>query len=146
MIKTLAVLGLAVAAALPAQAGPNVSVSIGINAPGQYGRINIDNYPQPVVYHQTPVVIAPTRVADYQRPIYLYVPTAHQRDWGRYCGGYRACGQPVYFVQESWVRDEYRREHEHGKHKADKRKDKYERNGQKGHGKGHSKGHGKHGD
>jgi len=40
------------------------------------------------------------------------VPPAHQARWGRYCGSYRACGQPVYFVQESWVRDEYRREHD----------------------------------
>ena len=33
-----------------------------------------------------PVVIAPTPVAVYQRPIYLYVPPDHQHDWGRHCG------------------------------------------------------------
>ena len=135
MMKTLSLLGLA-AAALPVLAAPNVSVSIGINAPGQYGRIDIDNHPRPVLYQQTPVVIAPTPVAVYQRPIYLYVPQAHQRDWGRHCSGYRACGQPVYFVQETWVRDEYRREHARGDRKAGRRHDK--------HGRGH--GHGKHDD
>ena len=144
-MKTLTLMSIAAAAVagalLPAQAATNIGVSIGINAPGQYGRIDIDNYPRPALYPQPAVVIAPTPVTVYQQPIYLYVPEAHQRDWGRYCGGYRACGQPVYFVQESWVRDEYRREHDHGDrhddHKAFKR-DK--------HGKGHGKGHDKHGD
>lgn len=135
MIKTLALLGTVAAAALPAQAGPNVSVSIGINAPGQYGRIDIDNYPRPVLYQQMPVVVAPTPVAVYQRPIYLYVPAAHQRNWGRYCSGYRACGQPVYFVQETWVRDEYRREHDHRRPKADKRRDRHDRDDKHRHGK-----------
>jgi hypothetical protein len=48
-------------------------------------------------------------VAVYQQPIYLYVPPAHRANWGRHCGGYAACGQPVYFMQEAWVRDHYHR-------------------------------------
>ena len=63
-------------------------------------------YPQPVVY-------APSPVAVYQRPIYLYVPPGHQKNWGKHCGYYSACGQPVYFVRESWVRERYEHEHEH---------------------------------
>ena len=114
-MKTLALLTLAAAAVLPAQATTNIGVSIGINAPGQYGRIDINNYPQPLLYAPRPVVYAPTPVAVYQSPIYLYVPQAHQVDWGLYCNTYRACGQPVLFVQEAWVRDEYRREQERGR-------------------------------
>ena len=149
-MKFLSALTLAaatVAAASPAHAVTNIGVSIGINAPGQYGRIDIDNYPQPRVLYQQPIVYAPSPVAIHQRPIYLYVPQSHQANWGRYCSGYRACGQPVYFVQESWVHDEYRREHDK-KDKKDK-KDKYDKHdkydkydkGDKGDkGRGHGKG------
>jgi hypothetical protein len=112
MMKRLVLLGLAAAALLPVQAATNVGISIGINAPGQYGRIDIDNYPQPVLVNQQAVIYAPSQVAVYQRPIYLYVPPSQQTQWGRYCGRYSACGQPVHFVQETWVRDEYRREHD----------------------------------
>jgi hypothetical protein len=122
-MKTLAVLFLASAAVLPVHAGPNVSVSIGINAPGQYGRIDIDNYPQPMLVSQQPIIYAPTAVAVHQRPIYLYVPQVQQANWGRYCGGYRACGQPVYFVREDWVRSEYRREHHDRDGRRDSRRD-----------------------
>lgn len=140
-MKILALLTLAAAATLPVQAATNIGVSIGIQAPGQYGRINIDNYPHPVPMMQPPIVYAPSPVAQYQRPIYLYVPAAHQANWGRYCGGYSACGQPVYFVQETWVRDEYRREHDNRNgRKADKQRDRDDR----GHGRG--RGPGKRGD
>ena len=114
-MKTLAILTLVAAATLPAHAATSIGLSIGINAPGQYGRIDINNYPQPMLEMQQPIIYAPTAIAVHQRPIYLYVPPAHRANWGRYCGGYRACGQPVHFVQESWVRNEYQREHDkHG--------------------------------
>jgi hypothetical protein len=132
-MKFLTLLTLA-ALVLPAQAATTVGVSIGINAPGQYGRIDIGNYPQPVLVTPQPVVYAPAPYAVYQRPIYLYVPQAQRADWGRHCGRYAACGQPVYFVQERWVQDEYRREadkRQHGKPPKD-------------HGNGHGKGNGKH--
>jgi len=131
-MKILALLTLAAAAVLPAQAETSFGISIGINAPGQYGRIDISNYPQPVLVYPQPIVYAPTPVAVYQRPIYLYVPAVQQASWGRYCGRYNACGQPVYFVQETWVRDQYYREHDN-------------RNGRKAHknGKGNSHGKGK---
>lgn len=145
-MKILVILTLAatvVSTALPARAATNIGVTIGINAPGQYGRIDINNYPQPVLVMQQPIIYAPTPQAVYQRPIYLYVPVAHRANWGRYCGNYRACGQPVYFVQESWVRDEHRREHERhssgksGKsYKSDDRDDDHR-------GRGNGKGKGK---
>jgi hypothetical protein len=149
-MKILAILTLAAAAALPAHAGTNIGVSIGINAPGQYGRIDINNYPQPVLVMPQPVIYAPAPQAAYQRAVYLYVPPAHRANWGRYCGGYRACGQPVYFVQENWVRDEYRREHEHRRANPPKRHDDHHgraddrgHKGEKGNGHGNGKGHGK---
>jgi len=111
-MKQLAALALAVSAVTSVFAGPDVGVSIGINQPGAYGRIDIGNYPQPALVYAQPVVITPTPVVMYQRPIYLYVPVGYQQDWGRYCGRYSACGQPVYFVQEQWVRERYRHEHE----------------------------------
>ena len=103
MHRLFLVAALAVAGA--AHAGPSIGVSIGINQPGVYGRIELGNMPPPAVVYQQPVVIVPTPVAVYQQPIYLYVPPAHQARWGHYCNAYAACGQPVYFVRESWVRD-----------------------------------------
>jgi len=144
-MKILAILTLA-AAALPAHAGTNIGVSIGINAPGQYGRIDINNYPQPVLVMPQPVIYAPAPRAAYQRAVYLYVPPAHRANWGRYCGNYRACGQPVYFVQETWVRDEYRREHEQRRASPPKRHDDHHgRADDRGHkgGNGNGKGRGK---
>jgi len=96
-----------------AQAQVSVGASVNINVPGVYGRVDIGApaagvafVAPPVVYAQ-PVVIAPSRVAIHQRPIYLYVPEAHQRDWAHHCAAYGACGQPVYFVREQWVHDRY---------------------------------------
>jgi hypothetical protein len=110
MKKTLALL-LAVTAFTSAHAETSVGVSIGINQPGVYGRINIGDVPRPALVYAQPVVIAPPAVAYERRPIYLYVPPAHQQDWRRYCGRYNACGQPVYFVQDRWVRERYQQEH-----------------------------------
>jgi hypothetical protein len=64
--------------------------------------------------------------------VYLYVPPGHQKNWAKFCGRYNACGQPVYFVQDEWVRERYddRRRHE------DFRED------DRGHGRGHGRGNG----
>jgi len=129
-MKRISLLVIAAAAAMPVYAATNVGVSVGIHQPGVYGRIEIGNLPPPVVVYPQPVVIAPTPVAVYQRPIYLYVPPGHQKNWARHCGRYGACGQPVYFVQETWVREHYRHDddddrgrgrgkHKHRKHKHD---------------------------
>ena len=94
----------------PVFAQARVGVAIDIRQPGVYGRIQIGDVPPPVMIAQ-PVIIAPPPVMVPRRPIYLYVPPGHQRDWRRYCGRYNACGQPVYFVQEQWVRDRYQQAH-----------------------------------
>jgi hypothetical protein len=122
-MKRISMLVIAVAAAMPAVAATNVGVSVGINQPGVYGRIDIGNVPPPVVVYPQPVVIAPTPVAVYQRPIYMYVPPGHQKNWAKHCGHYNACGQPVYFVQESWVREHYRHDDDRGRGKHKHRRD-----------------------
>jgi hypothetical protein len=106
-MKRLLTLCIAATAMAAAHAEVNVGVSIGINQPGVYGRIDIGNYPPPPVVYAQPVVIAPTPVAIYQRPVYLYVPPGHQKHWAKHCARYAACGQPVYFVQERWVEERY---------------------------------------
>ncbi len=90
-----------------ATAGTNVGVSIDINQPGVYGRINIGNVSPPMVVYPQPMVIVQSPVAVHQQPIYLYVPPGHQKNWAKHCHRYNACGQPVYFVQEQWVRERY---------------------------------------
>jgi len=111
MKKYLLAAALTLGAVAGASASTNVGVSIGINQPGVYGRIDIGNAPQPMLVYPQPVVIAPPPRPIPRQPIYLYVPPAHQQHWSQYCGRYSACGQPVYFVQESWVRDRYQRAH-----------------------------------
>ena len=111
-MNKFAALAIAACASSPVFAATNVGVSIGINQPGVYGRIDIGNFPPPPVVYTQPVIYAPSPVAVVRQPIYLYVPSGHQKDWGKHCGRYGACGQPVYFVQETWVRERY--EHEHG--------------------------------
>ncbi len=125
-------LALALAASAPAFAAPSVGISIGIQQPGVYGRIDIGSYPQPELVYAEPMLISPSRVATYQRPIYLYVPVREQRDWRHQCRRYNACGQPVYFVQEQWVRDRYQQEHEGPPH-GDR--------GRGPNGRGHGRGH-----
>jgi hypothetical protein len=137
-MKILAILTLTGAIMMPAHAGTNIGISIGINAPGQYGRIDINNYPQPVLVYEQPIIYAPTPIAVHRRPIYLYVPQRHQANWGRYCSAYSACGQPVYFVREAWVQDEYHREHDN-RNGQKKSKNKDNRKYKKHDGRGNSK-------
>lgn len=124
--RRLAALGLAALCAAPAVGQTSASVSIGIYQPGVYGRIDIGNQPPPRVIYAQPVAYAPPPVLVQPAPVYLYVPPGHRKHWGKYCGRYEACGRPVYFVQENWVRERYEEQHGPGK----------------GHGKG--KGHGNH--
>lgn len=97
------------ALALPGFAATHVGVSIGLQQPGFYGRVDLGGIgvPPPVIYPR-PVVIRPSPVAVYQSPIYMRVPPGYARDWRRHCGAYAACDRPVYFVQESWYREHYR--------------------------------------
>ena len=140
-MKIFLALVLAIGAVSTATA--QTSVSIGINQPGVYGRINIGNVPPPALYRAEPVIIAPRRVVVERQPVYLYVPPTHEQNWGRYCGQYNACGQPVYFVRDEWVRERYESEHpgwNRGRHrgwdKQDGRRDDDRGNDERhGHGK-----------
>lgn len=105
----------------------SVGVSIGINQPGVYGRIDIGNYPPPLVINPQPVIIMQSPVVE---PLYLYVPPGHQKHWDRHCREYRACDRPVYFVREEWVRDRY------------EERRRYESEGEDEHDHDHDRGHG----
>ncbi len=145
------ILALVLAAGAFGNATAQTSVSIGINQPGVYGRINIGDVPRPALYRTEPVIILPPRVVVEQQPVYLYVPTGEQQNWRRYCGRYNACGQPVYFVRDEWVRERYEHEHpgwDRGRHRGWDKHDKHdERHGDRDDegGKGHGK-KDKHGD
>ena len=95
---TLVVLGSAALAA-------DVGVSISIGQPGFYGRIVLGDAPPPRVIYTAPVIIQRREVM--RSPIYLRVPPGHEKNWGKYCGKYKACGQPVYFVQNDWYERDY---------------------------------------
>ena len=98
----------------------NVGVSVTVGQPGFYGRIDIGNYPPPVVVYSQPVVIAPAPVEVSQQPIYLRVPPGQAKKWAKHCAKYNACGQPVYFVQETWYQNVYVPSYnQHGGHDRD---------------------------
>lgn len=118
----------------PAMAATSVGVSIDIAQPGVYGRIDIGNYPQPRLVYAQPIVIARPVYRVEQQPVYLYVPPGHQKNWAKYCGRYKACGQPVYFVQDEWVRERYDDRRRHEDFREDDRGH--------GHGRGHGRGNG----
>ena len=148
--QVLGLIGL-VAAAQSALAGStNVGVSLSVSQPGFYGRVDIGDQQPPLIYPQ-PVIIEQAPIAAHRRPIYLHVPPGHSRDWARYCGQYRACGQPVYFVREDYYRHNDRDAHrawdreDHGRHERDDRGDRRderrgydrdERGDERGHGRG----------
>jgi hypothetical protein len=104
------------AAAFPALAQTNVSISVG--QPGFYGRVDIGDFaPQPVLYAPQPVIVR--QVPQYYRaePVYLRVPPGHRKHWSKFCGRYDACGRPVLFVRDEWYTNTYvprYREHYHG--------------------------------
>lgn len=100
------------------------SISIEIAQPGVYGRVVVGDVRPTVVYHE-PIIVAPARYAPVRRPIYLYVPPGHQRNWNKHCHRYEACGQPVYFVQDSWVRKHHA---QHRSHRVDHRNAQPHRN------------------
>lgn len=90
----------------PAQAA-DVGVSVSIGQPGFYGRIDIGDYPYPqprVIYRQPRVI---ERVYVEREPIYMRVPPGHAKNWRKHCHQYGACGERVYFVQDSWYNHEY---------------------------------------
>lgn len=116
-MKKLCAFLLGLSALSGAMAQTSVGVSIGVYQPGVYGRIEIGNYPPPLVVNPQPVVIVPSPVVE---PLYLYVPPGHQKHWNKHCARYNACGRPVYFVREEWIRDRYEeRRHYEAEHDDD---------------------------
>ena len=102
MKRTLTLLAL-----LAATAGAHatdVGVSLTVGQPGFYGRLDIGNFPQPVLMYPQPVTIHPGTSC---RPLYLHVPPGHAKDWAKHCRKYGACGHPVYFVDDRWYNDVY---------------------------------------
>jgi hypothetical protein len=97
-----AALGAAILLA-PAARAAEVGVSIHVGQPGLYGRIDIGRVPAPTVWTSRPIVVVPGPVI-VARPVHLWVPPGHRRDWRRHCGRYDACGAPVYFVTDEWAR------------------------------------------
>lgn len=96
----------------------DVGVSITIGEPGFYGRIDIGDFPPPVLIYPEPVVIERVHVA--RAPLYLHVPPGHAKNWRKHCHRYNACARPVYFVEDRWYNDVYvpawRERHGHGRH------------------------------
>lgn len=121
---------------LPAQAA-DVGVSISVDQPGFFGRIDIGGYPQPRVIYEQPILVEAVSVS--QSVIYLHVPNQHAKNWHKYCHKYQACGERVMFVQDSWYADEYvphyqKQRHDH--HDDSYREEHHKKN--QGHkGKGH---------
>ena len=97
----LAALGVAV----PAAQAADVGVSISVGEPGFYGRIDLGNAPRPQLIYSQPVWVE--RGPQRMEPIYVRVPAGYERNWGRYCHRYEACGRPVYFVRDNWYRNVY---------------------------------------
>jgi hypothetical protein len=143
--SALALMGITTAG--PALAA-NVSVTVeGEVAPGVYGRVRIGDRPPPPVVYQQPVVIVHSPRPVVASPIYMNVPPGHARNWGRYCGRYQACGQPVYFVRTpAYGRDDWgpgpgRAYERQDDHRGD-RGDRGGRDDRRGHGHGHGHGRG----
>jgi len=129
---------------LPASAA-DVGVSVTVGQPGFYGRIDIGDFPRPVLVYPEPIIVRPVGIA--YEPIYLHVPPGQAKKWHNYCGQYNACGRPVYFVQDHWYNDvyvpEYRTRHGGGGPKHSKGSPGNGMKQDKGPGKGHDKGPGK---
>lgn len=124
------------AAVAPALAA-DVGVSISIGDPGFYGRIDIGDYPQPRLIYREPRVIYREAARE---PIYLRVPPGHAKNWRKHCRKYDACGERVYFVQDSWYNQVYvpryqERHHDRRSDRHDERRDKgkKDRNDRHGH-------------
>ncbi|HLY95636.1 MAG TPA: hypothetical protein VKO66_00350, partial [Sideroxyarcus sp.] len=83
----------------------DVGVSVSIGQPGFYGRIDIGDFPQPQVIFAEPMIVE--RGPMNRPPIYLRVPPGHAKHWSKHCREYNACGERVFFVQDSWYNREY---------------------------------------
>lgn len=126
----------ALALAATSATAADVGVSITIGEPGFYGRIDIGDYPQPRLIYREPRVIYREAARE---PIYLHVPPGHAKNWRKHCRKYDACGERVYFVQDSWYNQVYvpryqerhddRRSNRHEERRDKHQKDRNDRHG-----------------
>jgi len=100
----------------------NVGVSVTVGDPGYHGRIDIINFPSPQLLFPEPIIIEAVPAGVVRQPVYVHVPAAEAKQWRKYCKKYKACGQPVHFVQETWYQEVY--VPEYGKVKAKPHKEK----------------------
>ena len=105
MRRLLLALTIACAPMVTPALAADVGVSINVGQPGFYGQIDIGNYPRPQLIYRQPVIIEPVRTI--RAPIYLHVPPGHAKNWSKHCRKYNACGERVYFVQDSWYNQQY---------------------------------------
>lgn len=137
-------LAAALVAASAAAFAADVGVSISIGEPGFYGRLDIGDYPPPQLIYRQPIAIE--RVAMERPPLYLRVPPGHAKRWKKHCREYHACGERVYFVQDTWYDREYvPRFQERQRRSRDERRDEHrdDRRGKQksdGHGDGNGRG------
>ena len=118
----------------------DVGMSIHITEPGFYGRIDMGRAPAPVLIYPQPIIIEQRPVTVVRQPIYLRVPPGHEKNWGKHCRRYNACGQPVYFVQDNWYREVYaprvygpsERRMDRREERGDERRDDRHDNGHRG--------------
>jgi hypothetical protein len=99
---------------------------------------DIGGYPPPQVIYREPRVLY--RTAMSRPPIYLHVPPGHAKNWRKHCREYNACGERVYFVQNSWYSREYvpRYQKQHRDRRDDHRAKQNDRHGNdRGQGRGH---------
>lgn len=110
----------------------DVGVSVSIGQPGFYGQIDIGDFPQPRVLYSQPIIVE-RGISMNRQPVYLHVPPGHAKNWKKHCHEYRACGERVMFVNDSWY------EHEYVPRYREKHRDKGRGNdhGNKGHGNQH---------
>lgn len=124
MLLAVALLGVAGAAS----AGTAVSIAVG--EPGFFGQIDIGGAPPPRVIYTQPVIVERPRGYVEEAPIYLHVPAGYQSDWRHHCRAYNACGQRVFFVQDTWYRNSYvphyREHHGRPEHFDDRRYDRHD--------------------
>lgn len=107
-----------------------VGVSVSVDEPGFYGRIDIGDFRDPPLIYREPVIVEEIRVT--RAPVYMHVPPGHAKNWAKHCHKYGACAQRVLFVEEGWYQDVYVPHAKAKKAKKAKRHDK-------GHGKDHGK-------
>ncbi|HET7033755.1 MAG TPA: hypothetical protein VFJ48_11560 [Casimicrobiaceae bacterium] len=105
-MQKLLALPLLIIAAVPAFAA-DVAVSVTVGDPRFYGRIDVLGYPQPQLVYPEPVVVQPAPTGVVVQPVYVRVPPGHAKDWKKHCKKYKLCGQPVYFVQDTWYTQVY---------------------------------------